>query len=141
MLISNTALLFVNSCLADCSGWGLCLRLPLLHLDVMCDVSVAPGGVFIADVNPTASNHVGCALGTLGLGLAKIVLLCLNRRWTSHLFYVTDLFIVSVIISIIITDIAVVIIIFTTLSSSIPSSSGTSIFSLLYVIGFLLSKN
>jgi hypothetical protein len=102
---------------------------------------MAPGGVFIADVNPTASHHVGCALGTLGLGLAKIVLLRLNHRWTSYLFYATNLFIVSVIVSIIITDIAVIIVILTTLSSSIPSSSGTSIFSLLYVIGFLLSKN
>jgi hypothetical protein len=40
-------------------------------MDVRRDISVAPGGVFIADINSTGSHyHVGYALGTLGLGLA-----------------------------------------------------------------------
>jgi hypothetical protein len=109
----------VNSCPSQLQRLGTTSTPTTAAPGRQADVYVVPGGVFIADVNSIAFNHIGYALGTLGLGLTKIFLLRLNCRWTSHLYYVTNLFIVSVIV----TDIAVIIVILATLSSSIPSSS------------------
>jgi hypothetical protein len=54
----------------DCSGRELRLR---LDLDVRCDFSAAPGGVFLSDVKTACfCSAVGYASGTLGLGLAQI---------------------------------------------------------------------
>jgi hypothetical protein len=57
-----------------------------LDLDVGHDVSAAPGGVLPLMSILLASIHpVNYASGTLGLGLAQIFLLRLNRQWMAFI--------------------------------------------------------
>ncbi len=62
-------LLYVKSCLADCSGWELRLRLPLQDLDPRGARRRITSNVKFARLHHT----VGYAPGTLGLGLAQIL--------------------------------------------------------------------